>query len=405
MAITTNATLLVRRGLEADFQPEKMKQGEWALSTDSRYIRMCVANGVCIRMATYEAFEQDMEIIQQIVSEARDIESTLLSIQEVVSGKADQVEVWAAEAEESATQAKHWAEVASEYVVEPATPSKAGVVKPDGSTTEVDADGTIHVIGGGSGGDAESIIRGYELTGYLSRNLLNTNNLSYGWMHEDGTYELDTTNYWLSEYIMVEPNTKYTLSGLDGQMNAPAVCEFNISKDRIAGHAYSYQTELSFITGENTKYIRVSIKVAIADQMQFELGDKTPYTKYAPSNSELEKMIKNISYYSTEERIVGVWINNKTIYQKTYHIPVISAATTQIPEAIGGLDTVVDIQGTFYSAHFSQWYAQNNIHLSNYLNDYYILTIVNGGKPEVRIGAAHQQYHLEGYLTIQYTKN
>lgn len=33
-----------------------------------------------------------------------------------------------------------------------ATPTTAGIVKPDGTTTTVDQDGTIHAIGGGSGG-------------------------------------------------------------------------------------------------------------------------------------------------------------------------------------------------------------------------------------------------------------
>lgn len=116
MAVTTNATLLVRRGLEADFRPDKMKQGEWALSTDNKYIRMCVADGVCVRIATYDAFEEDMQIIEGIIAEARDIKTALEQIQTVVSGKADQVEVWAenaeiyaGQAEASATQSESWA--------------------------------------------------------------------------------------------------------------------------------------------------------------------------------------------------------------------------------------------------------------------------------------------------------
>lgn len=73
MAITS-ARMQVRRGLEADFDPEKMHQGEWSLSTDTKYIRMCIDPGTCLRMATYEAFEEDMERIEVIYADFKDAE-------------------------------------------------------------------------------------------------------------------------------------------------------------------------------------------------------------------------------------------------------------------------------------------------------------------------------------------
>ena len=36
MAITS-AIMQMRRGLEADFDPDKMRPGEWAVSTDKKY--------------------------------------------------------------------------------------------------------------------------------------------------------------------------------------------------------------------------------------------------------------------------------------------------------------------------------------------------------------------------------
>ena len=48
-----------RRGYEADFDPAKMLPGEWAVSLDTKYVRMCFAPGECLRMATYEGFEQN----------------------------------------------------------------------------------------------------------------------------------------------------------------------------------------------------------------------------------------------------------------------------------------------------------------------------------------------------------
>ena len=57
MAInTTKATIQMRQGNEEDFEPDKMLPGEWAVSLDSKYVRMCFSPGLCIRMATYEGF-------------------------------------------------------------------------------------------------------------------------------------------------------------------------------------------------------------------------------------------------------------------------------------------------------------------------------------------------------------
>ncbi len=75
MAIQTiKATIQMRHGLEEDFDPDQMTAGEWAVSTDKKYVRMCFAPGLCIRMATYESFEVDMVEIQKILATCQDIQ-------------------------------------------------------------------------------------------------------------------------------------------------------------------------------------------------------------------------------------------------------------------------------------------------------------------------------------------
>ena len=56
-----NGRILMRKGNEADFDPEKMMSGEWSVSLDKGIVRICLQAGNCIRMATYETFEEDME--------------------------------------------------------------------------------------------------------------------------------------------------------------------------------------------------------------------------------------------------------------------------------------------------------------------------------------------------------
>ena len=85
----------VRRGNEADFDPSNMLPGEWAVSLDTKYVRMCFSSGICLRMATYEAFEADMAEIRNILAEARTIEEAVARIQTEINDTAIVVEDYA----------------------------------------------------------------------------------------------------------------------------------------------------------------------------------------------------------------------------------------------------------------------------------------------------------------------
>lgn len=78
MAIQTiKATMQMRHGREEDFDPSQMTVGEWAVCEDTKKVWMCFLPGFVLRMATYEAFEQDMEHIHQILSECQDIRTAV----------------------------------------------------------------------------------------------------------------------------------------------------------------------------------------------------------------------------------------------------------------------------------------------------------------------------------------
>ena len=110
-----NGRILMRKGNEADFDPEKMMAGEWAISTDKRIVRMCVQAGVCIRMATYEAFEEDMEQIENILKECQDIEEAVSRINTEVSEKLNAVIEYVAQAKGYRDEAKSFRDKAEQY--------------------------------------------------------------------------------------------------------------------------------------------------------------------------------------------------------------------------------------------------------------------------------------------------
>ena len=98
----------MRRGLEADFDADKMRPGEWAVSTDKKYVRMCFFPGVCVRMATYDAFEKDMAAIQDILAECQTIEQAVTLINTQISANAQAVAEYTAQAKQYRDEAKQF---------------------------------------------------------------------------------------------------------------------------------------------------------------------------------------------------------------------------------------------------------------------------------------------------------
>lgn len=103
-----NARILMRGGNEADFDPDKMQPKEWAVSLDQRIVRICVAPGVCIRMATYDAFEADMAQIEAILEQTKSIQEAVTLINEQVSVNAEAVAEYTEEAKQYRDEAEQF---------------------------------------------------------------------------------------------------------------------------------------------------------------------------------------------------------------------------------------------------------------------------------------------------------
>lgn len=96
MAITS-ARMQMKRGEEAYFDPDKMLPGEWALSTDTRIVRICVAPGIVKEIASTEEVKD--AILKGLISIQEAEENALINISEgvdntlSVSGKAADAKV------------------------------------------------------------------------------------------------------------------------------------------------------------------------------------------------------------------------------------------------------------------------------------------------------------------------
>ena len=86
----------MRRGAYAQFDPSKMKAGEWAVSTDSdtkkQQIWMCFAPGIVKRMGTVEDFDVEIQrLIQSYLDGMAQSVSQAQKSAQTASQKADEV--------------------------------------------------------------------------------------------------------------------------------------------------------------------------------------------------------------------------------------------------------------------------------------------------------------------------
>ena len=158
------------RGNERDFDPLKMKPGQFAVSLDKKYVRMCFGAGVVERIALYDAFEEDMKQIQQILTTCEDIQDAVEAFEKLAELHATTAEKYSIESKSwavggtgtregedtnnsqyysqqskvEADRAKSEADRAAAVVdIDVATVNKAGIVKPDNKSIVVLADGTM----------------------------------------------------------------------------------------------------------------------------------------------------------------------------------------------------------------------------------------------------------------------
>ena len=113
------------------------------------------------------------------------------------------------------------------------------------------------------------------------------------------------------------------------------------------------------------------------------------------------QVASNGMVYSTEEQVVGKWIDGKPIYQKTIYVGKLGN-NTEISGAhnISNLDKIVHVTGVMISGStgfgYPLPYASGNTAYSVYINT----TATN-----VSVGTANNGWtNLDAYVTLQYTK-
>lgn len=110
-------------------------------------------------------------------------------------------------------------------------------------------------------------------------------------------------------------------------------------------------------------------------------------------------LILDAKIYSDNEKVVGVWRDNKPLYQRTIYIPSLPNATeVSYPHNISNLDKVVEIFGVAYNS------SNYSIPIT-FANPTSVAQVTAYTSPtDIYIGTGMDRTSFVGYITLLYTK-
>lgn len=116
-------------------------------------------------------------------------------------------------------------------------------------------------------------------------------------------------------------------------------------------------------------------------------------------NRKLENKVDKLSTYSTEEQVIGTWIDGKPLYRKTFDLGSVENKTSYNTQI--SIETLVNIYGTGYLADYNQ---KIPIPFSHTTADAYNIAIVySNGNINFTIGNKLTKIN-NTYITLEYTK-
>ena len=116
---------------------------------------------------------------------------------------------------------------------------------------------------------------------------------------------------------------------------------------------------------------------------------------------------ENFSIYSTNEQVVGKWINGKPIYRKTMEFSNLSSGENRIPHGIADVDIImVDRDHSFATdGTYSELWQIGNTNSANNFSQFSVsLVWTTNSKFDVYIGSGLVSRLRKLIITFEYTK-
>ena len=149
------------------------------------------------------------------------------------------------------------------------------------------------------------------------KNVLNYQLMENAYVTNDGTYT--TSNYnMISPYISVNSGEQWTAS-VKQSINAICIVQYNSSKTFIKRDIVYNSTINTVTLDANAKYIRAffnqdgstTMTTSILTNLEAQLEKGKTKTNYVE-----HKEYENKDVYSTNEQVIGTWIDGKPLYRK-----------------------------------------------------------------------------------------
>ena len=203
----------------------------------------------------------------------------------------------------------------------------------------------------------------------------------------DGT-TTSNSNLFVSDYIKVNPNTTYFISGkTSGQSN----CFYDKDKNFISTIKIANGV-ITTPNNENICYVRFNGTLTEISTVQFEPGK-------VASNYIESKEFSNQQIYSTTEQLIGSW-NGKPLYRKVFNIGLLPNATNlTIAHNLPSID-MIRTNGSFgiangYSVPIPNASAGSSINGQ---------IAINVDRSNIYLTTNSNRSDLTGYIILEYTK-
>lgn len=215
---------------------------------------------------------------------------------------------------------------------------------------------------------------------------------------ESGT--IASSAYHCGVKIKVNPNTTYVTNSNIPIGEWSNLCFFDTDMNFISGDAYNTENKV-FTTPNNCAYVTMAV---LKTYTYFQLKENIKNIYIRNDNGIYEEFYNNskIQIYSTEEQVIGVWIDGKLLYRKVIEFPNGVGTTSTYKKSLAdlGITNIAHIHiGTpSYYTYSNQHYPFSNYDGSNRYE-------VNVNPTDLRIICGNTDIaNNEILITLEYTK-
>lgn len=193
----------------------------------------------------------------------------------------------------------------------------------------------------------------------------------------------------LSQYDFIMVNLTFT-NAIDSFFNTVTIPVLDFKR---ASNAVQ-------VTHANATYRAIAKYISDTSVSLYILGNTSKAELYGIKIKAMALPVKEMHHYSTDEQVVGTWIDGKTLYEKSYQILNYdkvgwNKSGLLLPE---GCEMVKKINTTV-SDYNGNVFPEYNINNSDMLRSYFY-----GGEHFLTVGTNYPERPFNIYITIKYTK-